>query len=203
MSLTCEKYSKLIPYEIRNTSKKCQYYSERTLEELADNIDKPPAGGQVEEESVSTETTETDTDVVSEEPVGERDYKTKENQKRNRPLRRKIDRIVALTSTEFVIVGMSVDEYIETYGDKIVAAFQKGQLPGAYTALTETVTTRKIEGDDFKPMWMRSELIFSGWFRDYFRRLRGLEPVGGNGDVPIIFTFIDKFGNEVMINLTT
>ena len=100
-------------------------------------------------------------------------------------------------------MGMSVDEYIETYGDEIVAAFQKGQLPSAYTALTETVTTRKIEGDDFKPIWMHHEHLFSGWWRDYRLRFKGHKPVGGYGDVPIIFTFIDKFGNEVVINLTT
>jgi len=45
---------------------------------------------------------------------------------------------------------MTVDEYVETYGNNIVSAYKKDGLPGAYAAIRASVATGSIEGLDFK-----------------------------------------------------
>ena len=100
-----------------------------------------------------------------------------ENPQYTGPQRRKADRIASTSSTTFSIEGMPANEYIETYGNDIITAFNKDGLAGAYHAIRASVATGSIEGMDFK----------------------GIETTAGLSVVPV-FTLIDEHGNKGIID---
>ena len=60
--------------------------------------------------------------------------------------RRKADQIICISATTFNIVGIPVDEFIDSYKERFRVAYQKGGISEVYDELKHSVTTGRIDG---------------------------------------------------------